>query len=256
VARYTDEQAKEILRRAIERDAALQDGLSEGELIEAARELGIDPEHVERAAVEVREQTAVEARRRERRRRERQRFAGSLATYAVVNAFLALLDFMTGPGWWVQWPLLVWGLFLALNALKVFSAKEQEKRDDRAERKYKKQMEKERQRRARLEARRARSHAESEFEQAVERGVAALLGTLAQSLDEIVPGGKPRREGEFARYVKDRKRADVWTPPPPREAPASGPRARVDVPADQRGEPEEEPAEERRATSPRSRNPR
>lgn len=255
MARYTDDQVQEILRRAIESDAAQQEGLTEAELIDAAREIGISAEHVEKAAIEVREKSAVEARRVERRRKERQRFAGSVVTYLVVNAFLALLDYMTGPGWWVQWPLVVWGLFLALDAVKLVSPKATERRDEKAERRHRRAVERERRRRAREEARHHRSSAEVEFEQAVERGVAALLGVAARSLDELVPGGpSARRETDFGRYVKERERAARGGGHQAR--PPQGPRARVDASAEQVRPTEEVAEEEVGVTSRRSRNPR
>ena len=47
-------------------------------------------------------------------------FYSHLATYAVVISLLAILDYVSGPSWWVQWPLLGWGIALVLHALGVF----------------------------------------------------------------------------------------------------------------------------------------
>jgi hypothetical protein len=56
------------------------------------------------------------------RRRVRQKLAfyRHLATYAVVIGFLFLVDWMTGSGWWVQWPAAIWGAVLALQAVNTF----------------------------------------------------------------------------------------------------------------------------------------
>ena len=47
-------------------------------------------------------------------------FYSHLATYAVVISLLAILDYLSGPSWWVQWPLVGWGIALVLHALGVF----------------------------------------------------------------------------------------------------------------------------------------
>lgn len=249
---YTDEEAKEILRRAIERHEAERDGFARDDLVEAARELGIPPELVERAEIEVRAHAGLEGRKKERRRRERQRFGGKLATYAVVNAFLAILDYMTGGGWWVQWPLLIWGFLLVLQLVSLVHPASVEKRDNRAERRYQQKLARDARRRAKADAKRHRRSAEAEFEAAVERGVAALLSVAAKSLDGIVnkPAAKRDRRRDFEDYVaRQRGEGERARAPAP-----SSPRARVSVEADAEA-PHEVEEEDRRVTSRRSRSP-
>jgi transcriptional regulator with XRE-family HTH domain len=49
------------------------------------------------------------------------RFYYKLARYVVVIAFLAAINALTSPHyWWVLWVAAIWGLVLALCALKVF----------------------------------------------------------------------------------------------------------------------------------------
>ncbi|WP_395644691.1 adenylate/guanylate cyclase domain-containing protein [Terricaulis sp.] len=48
------------------------------------------------------------------------RFYRSLTTMGVVLVFLFILDAMTGGAWWVQWPALGIGLYLALRARVLF----------------------------------------------------------------------------------------------------------------------------------------
>lgn len=47
-------------------------------------------------------------------------FYGHLATYATVMTLLLIIDWATGDGWWFQWPLIGWGIAVALHALRVF----------------------------------------------------------------------------------------------------------------------------------------
>jgi hypothetical protein len=40
--------------------------------------------------------------------------------YLVVNAGLFTIDALTGDGWWFFWPMLGWGLGLAMHAMVLF----------------------------------------------------------------------------------------------------------------------------------------
>lgn len=43
-----------------------------------------------------------------------------LAVFVIVNALLVLINWMASPGdWWVQWPLLGWGIGVAAHGLAV-----------------------------------------------------------------------------------------------------------------------------------------
>ena len=55
------------------------------------------------------------AEEREIRQRVRRRLqvTREVLTYVVVVGFLALLDWATGGGWWVQWVAIIWGGFIA-----------------------------------------------------------------------------------------------------------------------------------------------
>lgn len=56
-------------------------------------------------------------RRSVRRRLDLYRHA---AWYAIIIAALAIIDGVTGGGWWVWWVAGIWGAFLAMQALSVF----------------------------------------------------------------------------------------------------------------------------------------
>jgi fatty acid desaturase len=62
----------------------------------------------------------VEVRRIRRRVRRRLDFYRHVATFAVVVGGLALLDWLTGGGWWVQWVAGIWGAILVLQFVGAF----------------------------------------------------------------------------------------------------------------------------------------
>ncbi len=48
-------------------------------------------------------------------------FRAHLMAYAIVNAGLALINFVTTPGdWWVQWPMFGWGIGLLAHGVTVY----------------------------------------------------------------------------------------------------------------------------------------
>lgn len=62
----------------------------------------------------------AEYRRIRRRVRHRLDFLRHLATYVFVVGLFALLDWVTGGGWWVQWLAGIWGVFLAVQFFATF----------------------------------------------------------------------------------------------------------------------------------------
>jgi len=55
-----------------------------------------------------------------RKVRKRMAFFRMLLTFAWVLAFLALVDWVTGGDWWVQWVALIGGVLVLLRFLSVF----------------------------------------------------------------------------------------------------------------------------------------
>lgn len=66
------------------------------------------------------ETPADEAALRRRVRAERGFYIHAII-YATVIGFLLLVNLMTDGGWWVQWPMLGWGVAVAINGISVFS---------------------------------------------------------------------------------------------------------------------------------------
>ena len=54
--------------------------------------------------------------------RQKLHFYRSLAFFVVIVGILALLDWATGGGWWVQWVAAIWGGILVLRFLNAFVA--------------------------------------------------------------------------------------------------------------------------------------
>jgi len=49
-------------------------------------------------------------------------FYGNLVSYVVVNVFLLILNLVTSPDHlWFYWPLLGWGIGVAIHGMKVFN---------------------------------------------------------------------------------------------------------------------------------------
>jgi hypothetical protein len=59
----------------------------------------------------------VQVRRRVRRKLK---FYRDVMTFVVIVGMLALIDWATEGGWWVQWVAIVWGAILALQFLRMF----------------------------------------------------------------------------------------------------------------------------------------
>ena len=111
---YTREEVEEILRRALETQPL--ETLSHEDLVASAVEAGIDADDVEAAARQIEEEREIRAEEDRIVGYRKKRFLQSIYTFVVVNSGLFLIDIMSGPGWWVQWVLAGWGIFMALGA--------------------------------------------------------------------------------------------------------------------------------------------
>ena len=47
-------------------------------------------------------------------------FYAHLTVYLLVNLGLFVIDFASGSGWWFYWPLVGWGVAVAIHAVFVF----------------------------------------------------------------------------------------------------------------------------------------
>ncbi len=137
----TDEDVEEILRLAIRRTGGDTDVLRH-RLEMSAAELGIGVDELRSAEEEYRLQKqgiyAAEAAKqleasewKEWRRIRWHDFLQHLGIYFVVNAFLVFLDTRGGSSFgWSIWPIAGWGIAIAIQAVSLIAARNQEGMDD------------------------------------------------------------------------------------------------------------------------------
>lgn len=114
------EEAAAVIREATKLQQKQATGeLSREEVIAMGKELGVSPEAVEQALAKRQEQ----AQATKHVQSERREFAEHLTWYAAVMAVLVGIDFMTGTGWWVQWPAMGWGIGIFFHGVSVLQAR-------------------------------------------------------------------------------------------------------------------------------------
>ena len=177
--RYTQEEAARIMRRAIERKEtrALGDNFSHAELVETAREVGIEPAALEQAIVE---EEGERGRREEIagwKARRKAAFRGGLMTYLFVNVMLFAVDAMTAGGPWFYWVAIPWGIVLLFSALSLAR--------DPSEHEVAKLLERRRERLRQEERRRRLQQTSEAFEDAVHHGVNVVVGAIGDGLKRL-----------------------------------------------------------------------
>ncbi|MDB4264995.1 2TM domain-containing protein [bacterium] len=110
---YSKDEVDRIIRRALKFKKV--DLVNHQELVDTAREFGIDPQTLEAAIEKEQESFAKEKARRTRLRRRKARFHRHLWSYIIVIGGLLLINIVTPGPWWFQWPALGWGIGLAFN---------------------------------------------------------------------------------------------------------------------------------------------
>jgi hypothetical protein len=179
---YTDEQVREILRRAVERSAG-PGGLDREDLIAAAADVGIGAEAVHTAIGELERESELQEEVAKLKRERRRSLASNFSTWAIVSSGLFGIDWATGGGWWFYWPLGGWGVLLLLElkgALFANPAHDQEKAAQRISHRQR-QREREQAEQRRLHERERRQRLGG-IEGAVERGVEELLSAAARRI--------------------------------------------------------------------------
>jgi hypothetical protein len=110
---YSKDEVDRIIRRALKMKK--EDSVNHQELIDTAREFGIDPQTLETAIEKDIEAFEKEKVRRTRLLRRKARFHRHLWSYIIVIGALLLINIVTPGPWWFQWPALGWGIGLAFN---------------------------------------------------------------------------------------------------------------------------------------------
>jgi hypothetical protein len=123
--KYSQEEVSAILRRALDRQGS-SSAITHDELIETARELGIDPGALEAAITEQSTVGEYEAARAEYLVHRRQKFFEHLRSYLIVNSVLFVVNVVTSEAIWFFWPLFGWGIGVAFDAADTFWPKEKD----------------------------------------------------------------------------------------------------------------------------------
>ncbi|MFN8218712.1 MAG: 2TM domain-containing protein [Fimbriimonadales bacterium] len=116
---YNDDEVQDILKRAIAIDATR---LNRRETLErTAAELGISPEALAEAERLHVAESKRSADRLDFQRSWRHEFYLHLAVYGVINLFLIILNLITDRhDFWAIYPLLGWGIGIAIHAFVTF----------------------------------------------------------------------------------------------------------------------------------------
>jgi serine/threonine protein kinase len=128
--KYSTAEVRAIFDRAIEREEKEPTGLDRNELVEVARELGVDEAAVTEAARELDARKLDEKEPEVPRSRAFPRLMRSVAVYVIVNVFLILMF-----GWHIaKWPIMGWGLAVALQTMSAVFPKQPREDSDRRRR--------------------------------------------------------------------------------------------------------------------------
>ena len=193
--KYKDSEVDAILQRALSE----QGDIAHDDLVAAAAEIGVSRDAIERAAERLDERMEEADAVAEARQKRKQRFQASMMTFVIVNIFLFAIDMLTGGGWWFYWPLLSWGMLMALQGAKLLQPEPVPKALVKRRRKARKDA-------ARVAVETQRKHrtatATKRFEDAVDGGVTALFEALAKRIEGATPSSESKEvAGDFARYV-------------------------------------------------------
>ena len=123
---FTVNEVEGILRRGLNRKRDSGE-ITRGELVDTARELGLDSREVERAIHEQRKFGSIELARDEYKAKKKLGFYRHLRTYLIINGALLLINLVSDGGdLWFFYPLIGWGIGLAFHASNAFNPSQRE----------------------------------------------------------------------------------------------------------------------------------
>jgi len=116
--RYSSDEVNRIMRRALKLEN--EDMISYMDLVDTAREIGLDPQVIEAAIEQEQREFQNNKMRMARLKRRKVGFYSHLWSYLIVNSALLLINNFTPGPWWFQWSLLGWGIGLAFHFKAAF----------------------------------------------------------------------------------------------------------------------------------------
>lgn len=123
---YSEEQVDQILRYALAKRTNGQN-LTKQQIYEIASDMGVSEADFLVAIQEWQSQQSVRKERVEFDKYKKKSFQSNLLKYVIVNSFLVALNlFTSGSIGWAIYPLLFWGLALALDAWVTYQTDSEE----------------------------------------------------------------------------------------------------------------------------------
>lgn len=236
---YSPQEAQEILRRAAEKSVDRSDAIEHDDLLDAARDAGLDPAAVEAAAQEYAVDRAHQDTAAKLRTEWRKGLAAHALTYFVVNIALYFgAQLSKGNTHWWTWVAGIWGVFLLLNVFgalkeptreeiertvrreaqakqriaeraKLNAEREQRRSEAQAIEEQKRQT-KEQRREQKLARMKERKAAQDALSQAIDKSVNAAMQVAAKSLESVAEQvaekvAESQPDTDFAKYVASKK---------------------------------------------------
>ncbi len=205
---FTQEEVNAILSRAVEHQNPRAGGLTYAELVDSARQAGIDPGAIDAAVQELGERREitledeqVNAEIARRKWRGWRRFSLHFTVFAMFSVLIAVINLHEGGELFFPIVILSWGIVIALHFMAVFFPtvfpspdraesirRELRRREEKTRRREKKEKKV-------LENGELKESAK-ELGVAVQRGMATILSDVAKSIHEEVDrssrtSGKP-----------------------------------------------------------------
>ncbi|MFC1863451.1 2TM domain-containing protein [Thermodesulfobacteriota bacterium] len=110
---YKSDEVDRIIRRALQ--LKRDEMISHDDLVDMAKELGLDSQTLETAIEQEQQAFDYLKTRKVRIIRRKAKFHRHLWSYIIVMGALILINIFTPGPWWFQWPVLGWGIGLALH---------------------------------------------------------------------------------------------------------------------------------------------
>ena len=115
---YSTEEVNRVIQRALHLKRRI--GISQEELLEIGKDLGLDSRMIEAA---IKEEIAVQSKEKtEKEWRQNRKFGfhWHLWSYIVTNGVLLLINILTPGPWWFQWSVIGWGIGLVFHFQSVY----------------------------------------------------------------------------------------------------------------------------------------
>lgn len=170
---FDRDEVEAILRVALQRADAVE-GLTREELADVAAEVGIPVTDLDGAIELIEREREVAARKAQIVAQRRRGFYWGLGNATIATSFMAVVDFLQGPGWWVPYVAAVWGMVLTFRGRWAFFAA-----DEDLDKLARKQLQKE-------WRKRDWQKREKQLPKAVEAGAAALIEAAARKIAERI----------------------------------------------------------------------